>query len=306
MGFLSYLGRFLGNCIFFVGNVISSAALTVDRYLDSLRSSEAVQMRAPERRLKLQKLQQQRNAIMDALEQLNNEYAQRMKRLADRSDEKRWLEDLYHQREALKSDLWELRDKEIRQKILMNPDRLDGTLISNDTIHLAQYHIGQAAAGKTCRMCGKSMLLQFPRNKNIISADEIFWACIGYYDGSCMHAERYSFEEQKLFSPEPVEEFHISKNELATIYNNANIQRGVEKRMKSHVRYSSDDYICPVHGVRLVLREKKDFKGALDQFFLGCPHWRGEEPGSCQYIVKIKSPAQLVAVLKSYEGRGIL
>ena len=77
-------------------------------------------------------------------------------------------------------------------------------------------------------------------------------------------------------------------------------------RLLKHKNIEADNYICPIHGNSLILRQKNSFNGALDQFFLSCSFWNGDKPGSCNYKVKIKSPAQLAAVLKTFEGRGIL
>jgi len=55
----------------------------------------------------------------------------------------------------------------------------------------------------------------------------------------------------------------------------------------------------------MVLREKKDAHGLLDQFFFGCPRWSPKD-GGCSQIVKLKSPGQLASALEAYYGRGIM
>jgi hypothetical protein len=67
----------------------------------------------------------------------------------------------------------------------------------------------------------------------------------------------------------------------------------------------TDRYLCPVHNEPMVVREKRDAQGLLDQFFFGCPRWLPNGKG-CSQIVKLKSPGQLASALESFYGRGIL
>jgi hypothetical protein len=60
-----------------------------------------------------------------------------------------------------------------------------------------------------------------------------------------------------------------------------------------------------VHNEPLVLKEKKVSTGLLDNYFLSCPRWLPKSLG-CNYIVKLKSPAQLASVLEKQTGREIL
>ena len=55
-----------------------------------------------------------------------------------------------------------------------------------------------------------------------------------------------------------------------------------------------------------MLREKRDgAAGLLDQFLLGCPRWLPQKQG-CNFLVKLKSPAQLSAYLESSKEGGLL
>ena len=56
-------------------------------------------------------------------------------------------------------------------------------------------------------------------------------------------------------------------------------------------------YRCPIHGENLVLKRKNQAGDSiLDEYFLGCPHWLSGGLG-CNFMVKLKSPAQVSSVL---------
>jgi hypothetical protein len=58
-------------------------------------------------------------------------------------------------------------------------------------------------------------------------------------------------------------------------------------------------YRCPIHGEHLILRRKnKTGNSILDEYFLGCPRWLPGDVG-CNFIVKLKSPAQVSSVLNT-------
>ena len=82
-------------------------------------------------------------------------------------------------------------------------------------------------------------------------------------------------------------------------------QQSVIKRMSDVKRQDADVYLCAAHNEPLVLREKKDAEGLLDQFCFGCPRWSASS-GTCSQIVKLKSPAQLASALEAFYGRGIM
>jgi hypothetical protein len=82
-------------------------------------------------------------------------------------------------------------------------------------------------------------------------------------------------------------------------------------RIEQHRNQTINSYLCPIHGVELVLRKNRnaDNLGALEKYFLGCPYYNLKDKyakDSCQYVVTLKSPAQLASALKQFEGRGIL
>ena len=66
------------------------------------------------------------------------------------------------------------------------------------------------------------------------------------------------------------------------------------RRMRTGVT----NYRCPVHKERLLPRRKHDAFALLDEFFLGCPRWTPDGEG-CNFVVKLKSAAQLAGFLAS-------
>ncbi|MFA3791311.1 hypothetical protein AB6T38_09345 [Aliiglaciecola sp. SL4] len=103
----------------------------------------------------------------------------------------------------------------------------------------------------------------------------------------------------------------VSNEELTTLVTLPEPSKIITERMDDIIsdqkmqRRGTNDYRCPVHGELLVLRRKKNATGLLDQYFLGCTHWKQNDTG-CSYIVKLKSVMQLSNLLKKESGIGVL
>ena len=175
--------------------------------------------------------------------------------------------------------------------------------ISQDKIHLIQYHVGETVLGKTCFKCGKPMILQFPREKEICNHNDFFWACTGWYYQQCSITQPFTIADLSLFTENNKNEFHIKNNELSLIFHEQSIQQHTLKRVDTNRNQSVDKYVCPFHKEPLVLRKKNEAGGALDTFFLACPQWAS---ANCTYVLKLKSPAQLASFLQKTENCGIL
>jgi hypothetical protein len=308
------------DCLFFTGNVIVEAAVKVDEWLDEARSPVNTPKRREQREKIRSGLRAHRQTIISDLLEINEEYqARRRKHSGDKGDKEK-LDELAHQIKEHKELLWDHQSEQIRQKYLDSAHSVSEAPIDAEHLHVAQYHIGQPTAGKPCPRCYRPMVLQFPREEQLrvrnesrglspmhLEKGDIYWGCTGYYQvPSCKQTVPYNLQDAKIFTPKEVEEFTVTQSDLETIYSNPSVQRGAADRLREHQREQTDDYLCPEHGLPLALCEKKNFKGALDQFFLGCPMWKGGDRGSCQFIVKLKSPAQLAAALRDREGRGVI
>ncbi|MBP6739730.1 MAG: hypothetical protein KA146_07050 [Leptospiraceae bacterium] len=195
------------------------------------------------------------------------------------------------------------KENESLNNFANSPNNFDSYEITNQTVHILQYHLGQTIFGKKCPKCGNQLLLQFPKDKAIVMLKDFFWGCSGFYLSECKYSSSVTLEDIKLLSKSNIEEFHTDSDTLNKIFSNATVKKGVEARVKKYLNEEHENYFCPIHKVPLVLREKKDFDGALDQFFLGCSLWSN---GNCTYVLKIKSAGQLAALLEKNEGKGIL
>lgn len=297
MGFWTDLANFACNCVFFVGNVIVDTALTVDEYIQKATGTNPI----PD-------IQRQKIDIRNSLNEINLELQDLWRKYSrdgglSHGDQER-SEELRRKRKKQKEEMWNTKEAESAEKVRNNPTDVDSAIITPDCSHILQYHIGQATFKKKCAICGRDMVLQFPQGKMKIDVSEFFWGCTGYYSNACNNIERFQYSDGKLFTNDNINEFKCSKDDLATIYKAT--ENTVVARMNNYRNQKADEYICPIHGEPLVLRKKKEATGALDQFFLGCSYWNGNNHGSCSYLVKMKSPAQLAAVLRHFEGRGIL
>src|SRR5690606_9735747 len=131
---------------------------------------------------------------------------------------------------------------------------------------------------------------------------DFFWACVGYYDSRrrCLHSEPLTASDFRLFVNVRRQGFKLAPIELSELVLDQRPGRGrtamrdLIERLQS-TRQGIDGYRCPIHKERLVPREKRLPEGLLDQFFLACPRFDADGNG-CNYLVKIKSPAQFSAV----------
>ena len=148
------------------------------------------------------------------------------------------------------------------------------------------------------------MTLQWKQGQHSINMSDFFWGCIGFYEG-VKHLEPFVQSDLDLFTKIDRPEFELESQQLGNILSHSGSQKNVVKRMNDIKQQKTDVYLCPVHNEPMVLREKKEARGLLDQYFFGCPRWRPQNKG-CGQLVKLKSPAQLASALEAFYGRGIL
>ena len=127
----------------------------------------------------------------------------------------------------------------------------------------------------------------------------------------CNHKEKMTESDFHIFSRTDSLEAQVTTNDLTELVLTEGPTKIITERLDDVIsdqksqRRGAEDYRCPVHGELLVLRKKKQAGGLLDQYFLGCTHWKPGNQG-CGYIVKLKSVAQLSNLLKKESGTGIL
>lgn len=305
MGFWTDLGNFACSCVFFVGNVIVDTALTVTEYIQKAAGANVING-----------YQNQRIDIKRGLHDLNLQLQDLLRQRAhdgrlSRQNEDREKE-LLERRNNEKEKLWALKEAESTEKITNNPTTVNSTIITPDNPHVLQYHIGQITKNKICPNCGSMMVLNFRRLVGPITMNDLIWTCVSYYFQDQNNAPcpplPYNHSDGKLFANENIEEFKCTNNDLTTIFQAT--QKDVLSRIDNYRNQTiKDSYLCPFHGAELVLRKTRDAIGALNQYFLACPYFNFGDPNgpdSCRYKVTLKSPAQLAAALRRFEGRGIL
>lgn len=214
------------------------------------------------------------------------------------------IQKLKSERHRLINEVLEHIEADTAAAIAEEPDSFEDVLIDDSNIHIIQFHVGQAVSGKKC-VCGRPMILQWKRGTTRASMHDLFWGCTGFYTAECYRKQNFHPEDARLFTKTTRPEFQITAAQLTTITNNPSAKSNITKRLNSMRNEVIEKYLCPEHGVELVLKEKKNADGVMDQFFLGCPLWKADDTG-CNFVMKLKSPAQLASVLESHDGRGIL
>jgi hypothetical protein len=189
--------------------------------------------------------------------------------------------------------------------------------ITDKTAHILQYHVGQSTHNKLCRNCGSVMLLQWKRAATTAGKNDFFWGCSDFYnqhngENFCRHTERLTIDDLNLFANMNRPEFDISADTLTKETINPVKARRIRQALDSikdkqqSQRLGLITYRCPVHGESLRLRRKNQPEDHLfDEYFLGCPMWL---PGGigCNFLIKLKSAAQISSVLDSEQQQGVL
>jgi len=218
--------------------------------------------------------------------------------------DKQQLSELYSQRDDLKEKIRTNKELLMVERMNAGDGIYDSIHVQDINSHILQFHVGQTVFGKRCGRCGKPMVLQWKRGQHSINMADFFWGCIGFYDGS-RHLEPFVQSDLDLFTKIDRPEFELKSQQLGNILSQPGPQKNITKRMNGIKQQSTDTYLCPVHNEPMIVREKREADGLLDQYFFGCPRWQPNNNG-CNQIVKLKSPAQLASALEAFYGRGIL
>ncbi len=181
----------------------------------------------------------------------------------------------------------------------------DNVSVSDANTHILQFHVGQSVFGKSCRLCGMPMVLQWKQRLATVQMSDFFWGCTGFFGRTCRNTERFARSDMTLFTNTDREEFAITATQLTSIASLPQSRQLIRRRMDGIVDVANRSYYCPVHHEPMVLRTKKNPESIRDMYFYGCPRWRPAGPG-CNQIVKLKSAAQLSAALETTSGRGFL
>jgi hypothetical protein len=308
MAFFDDVLRFIGNVVdtvvYAAGTIVGIAAVKVVEFTEIARDKYH-EYRARNKNVDLEKANtpfyQETHNLNDEIIEL--EAKQRRDRSLNQYDQQR-LTSLYQKRELLKEHVRTNKELLIAERMDRGDGTYDSVLVQSFNSHIIQFHVGQTVFGKRCRQCGRPMTLQWKQGMQTVSMSDFFWGCIGFYEG-LKHNEPFVQADMNLFTRVDRPEFEVSSQQLGSMLLLPGPKENVNKRMKEIKQQQTDVYLCPVHNEQMIVREKKDAEGLLDQYFFGCPRWKPDGNG-CTQLVKLKSPAQLASALEAFYGRGVL
>jgi len=296
-------------------SIVDAARTPVTQVLDTLRRGvEAVQDALKREFRGLPATERER--IERDIEDVNERIMRLRMRYYERGhlsgSDKRENGHLHRQRAELAKQLDALDQTTTAADIVREEEKYDVLQIDAQLTHILQYHLGQVTFNKNCHACGRAMILQSKVQTAVAATNDFFWACIGYYRNKkpCRTSVPLSSNDLNLFVNVRRREFELAPAELSEIVleQRPGLVRTAICDMIGYLRRTRQGiqgYRCPIHKERLVLREKLLSDGLLDQFFLGCP--RHDVYGNgCNYVVKIKSPAQFSAVFEATGECGLL
>ena len=246
---------------------------------------------------------------------------------------RRWTA-LKEEREQLLAEVNEARQAGAAETILAAEDRIQKVEIELETSHVLQWNAFADILGKNCPRCARRgivrpMKVQWQRKLQSPGPNDFYWGCTGWYvilkqpNGNdvlqpngkpardCEYTEKLSRNDYGLMTDTSEPEFAVSADEFETILTDRDTQQIIVERMDdlrsdlASAKRGVEIASCPVHGMNMVLRRKSKPTGLLDTYFLACPYWKQDDAG-CSFMEKLKSGAQLAALLKSQTGRGVL
>lgn len=233
----------------------------------------------------------------------------------DDNDRRRWSY-LGDRREELLAKLRGSKEIRAARTVLDNEGSLEAVDIKNETSHIFQYNAFADVLGKVCPQCARPMKIQWRRELTTVGLQDFYWGCTGWYitlrNGPlCSYTERVSSQDFALLTDVSPLELQMSSSEFGDIISHPTTTKIIGTRLEdlrsdlNSQRHGVQMVACPLHGENMILRQKNNPSGLLDQFFLACPRWLPHNQG-CAFIEKLKSGSQLAALLKSETGQGIL
>jgi hypothetical protein len=233
------------------------------------------------------------------------------------SQQERRLSELRDRRDFLNDEISGIDQVLSAKEMVEDEPAYKPVTITDATAHILQYHVGQSTHNKLCRRCGCVMLLQWNRNTATAGLNDFFWGCSDFYNQTgdreyCDNTERLTPNDLNLFAKLDRPEFGINSEKLTRETVNPTkaqrIRQALDSIKDSQRRNNLGllTYRCPSHGESLRLRRKNQPEDHLfDEYFLGCPMWLPNKQG-CNFIVKLKSAAQISSVLNSEKESGVL
>lgn len=309
---LKKIANTLGTVIGVLAETVGSVVATIKESYDAYRQRGGATQQAARSELERKR---------DRLRELNDEILSLRNRamggggLTD-AQRNRWQR-LRAEREELLDSMNEVREVQAAEKVLSSEERIQKVEVELETSHVLQWNAFADILGKTCSQCGRPMKVQWDRKLARPGPRDFYWGCTGWYvlapDGShaCSNKAKLSRDDLGLMTDVTEPEFSVKASDLDTILAHNDTQKVIIERMDDlrsdlSARHAGVELAtCPVHGANMVLRRKAKPTGLLDTYFLACPYWSSDNTG-CGFIEKLKSGAQLAALLKSETGQGVL
>ena len=301
---LNFIGKAVNVVMYAAGTVVGIAAAGVIEF-SQVAYEKYGEFRAKNRTVNLTL---SNKSIHIATKEINDQIQEiELKKRRDNKltyNDSQLLNSLYQRRDSLKDEIRGNNELLIVEKMQNQEGVYNSIHVHNVNSHILQFHVGQTVFGKRCRQCQRPMTLQWKIGMHTLLMTDFFWGCIGFYEG-IKHFEPFVQSDMDLFTRVDRPEFEMSSQTLSNIIMMPGPQTSITKRMNDIKKEQTDVYLCPIHNEPMVVREKKDAQGLLDQYFFGCSRWLPNGQG-CGQIVKLKSPAQLSSALEAFYGRGIL
>lgn len=227
----------------------------------------------------------------------------------------RWAE-LRERRDALNEELFAIDQVMSAAEVVEHEQDFKPVIITDNNAQILQYHVGQNTENKMCE-CGRAMILQWERRTTTARLNDFFWGCSGYYvefngQRACRKTQHLTSSDLNLFTNLGRPEFDMDSATLTRETINPakarRIRQALDSIQGSHrsKQMGIATYRCPVHGESLRLQRKNQTTDQLlDQYFLGCPRWLPNNAG-CNFLVKLKSAAQISSVLNAEQNMGVL
>jgi hypothetical protein len=218
-------------------------------------------------------------------------------------DDEHRLNALHVQRRKLRGRIDAAREFEVAGDIADHGDAYSANLVDPNNPNELTRLGGQVVMGKLCARCQRPMAIRWRTNVRHPVITDLFWGCTGFFCKdqndlpSCKYIENFSERDMRLFGQTARPGMELPAERLNKIALTPPTSQHVKDRLRDAINEVTEDYLCPVHHERMILKTKAQASDLLDLYYLRCPR--------CAQMVKIKSATQLDAVLESFAGQGL-
>ena len=298
----------------FFAEVLGAAASAMRTVIDVAADVASTAIRVV--RVEYEKLKEQYRDIdvgkrkatrFDQLKSVNDEIIElERKRGQDgrlREHDKHHLAELLARRRKLRGKVDAAKEFEVAGDIANRGDAYGVRLVDPNNANELTRLGGQVVMGKQCVKCQCPMAIRWPTNIRDPVISDLFWGCTGFFFKdqndlpSCKHAENFAEQGMRLFGQTARPGMELRAERLNKIVLTSATSQHVEGRLRDAINEVTEDYLCPVHHERMILKTKAQASDLLDLYYLRCSR--------CDQMVKIKSATQLDAVLESFSGQGL-